>query len=178
VLVKVTALSKHTVAHQVFDELEISHEINDCREANDACAVCVSWLCFRCYSGQRWRIQHRDENQDWYRRALSKLFSDLRRRTKGFLARRGFDVEMIQMAPNLTAMIGKWMALNLMQAVKAYDSVKDTHSRDGVPTPEQSKAYIAMLAATAGLNADLPPATIFDFSLSTAAAKELAGKRF
>ena len=51
------------------------------------------------------------------------------------------------------------------------------YARDGVPTPEQSKAYIAMLAATAGLNADLPAATIFDFSLSAAAAKELATKR-
>jgi NitT/TauT family transport system substrate-binding protein len=77
-----------------------------------------------------------------------------------------------------TAMIGRWMALNPAQAVKAYESVKDTYSRDGVPTAEQSKAYISMLAATAGLNADLPPATIFDFSLSAAAAKELAAKKF
>ncbi len=77
-----------------------------------------------------------------------------------------------------TAMIGRWMALNPAQAVKAYESVKDTYSRDGVPTAEQSKAYISMLAATAGLSADLPPATIFDFSLSAAAAKELAAKKF
>ena len=76
-----------------------------------------------------------------------------------------------------TALIGKWMALTPTQASKAYDSVKDTYSRDGVPTPEQSKAYIAMLAATAGLNADLPAATIFDFSLSAAAAKELGAKK-
>ena len=75
------------------------------------------------------------------------------------------------------ALIGKWMALTPPQALKAYESVKDTYSRDGVPTPEQSKAYIAMLAATAGLNADLPAATIFDFSLSTAAAKDLFSKR-
>ena len=65
-----------------------------------------------------------------------------------------------------TALIGKWMALTPAQAIKAYDSVKDTYSRDGVPTPEQSKAYIAMLAATAGLSPDLPAPTIFDFSLS------------
>ena len=77
-----------------------------------------------------------------------------------------------------TALIAKWMALNPVQAVKAYDAVKDTYSRDGVPTAEQSKAYIAMLAATAGLSADLPPATIFDFSLSATAAKELAAKKF
>ena len=76
-----------------------------------------------------------------------------------------------------TALIGKWMALTPTQASKAYDSVKDTYSRDGVPTPEQSKAYIAMLAATAGLNADLPAATIFDFFLSAAAAKELGAKK-
>ena len=76
-----------------------------------------------------------------------------------------------------TALIGKWMALTPAQAIKAYDSVKDTYSRDGVPTQEQSKAYIAMLAATAGLSAELPASTIFDFSLSAAAAKELAAKR-
>ena len=76
-----------------------------------------------------------------------------------------------------TALIGKWMALTPAQAAKAYESVKDTYSRDGVPTPEQSKAYIAMLAATAGLSADLPAATIFDFSLSATAAKELAARK-
>lgn len=76
-----------------------------------------------------------------------------------------------------TALIGKWMALTPTQAAKAYETVKDTYSRDGVPTPEQSKAYIAMLAATAGLHADLPAATIFDFSLSAAAAKELSAVR-
>ena len=69
------------------------------------------------------------------------------------------------------------MALTPTEASKAYDSVKDTYSRDGVPTAEQSKAYIAMLAATAGLSADLPAATIFDFSLSAAAAKELAVRK-
>jgi hypothetical protein len=76
-----------------------------------------------------------------------------------------------------TALIGKWMALTTAQASKAYDAVRDTYSRDGVPTAEQSKAYIAMLAATAGLNPDLPAATIFDFSLSAAAAKEIAAKK-
>ena len=76
-----------------------------------------------------------------------------------------------------TDLIGKWMALTPTQALKAYDSVKDTFSRDGVPTAEQSKAYITMLAATAGLNADLPASAIFDFSLSATAAKELAAKK-
>jgi len=76
-----------------------------------------------------------------------------------------------------TALIAKWLALTSTQASKAYDAVKDTYSRDGVPTPEQSKAYIAMLAATAGLNADLPASTIFDFSLSATAAKDLAARK-
>jgi hypothetical protein len=34
-----------------------------------------------------------------------------------------------------------------------------------------------MLAATAGVSADLAPARIFDFSFAAAAAKELAGKK-
>jgi hypothetical protein len=63
------------------------------------------------------------------------------------------------------------MSLTPAQASKAYDTVKDTFSRDGVPTQEQSKAYIAMLAATAGLSADLPAPAIFDFSLSAFEAK-------
>jgi len=76
-----------------------------------------------------------------------------------------------------SAIISKWMGLTAVQGVKAYDSVKDTFSRNGVPTDEQSKAYIAMLAATAGVSADLSPATIFDFSFAAAAAKELAGRK-
>ena len=76
-----------------------------------------------------------------------------------------------------SSIISKWMGLTAAQGVKAYDSVKDTFSRNGVPTDEQSKAYIAMLAATAGINVELAPATIFDFSLAAAAAKELAAKR-
>jgi hypothetical protein len=67
--------------------------------------------------------------------------------------------------------------LTAAQAVKAYDSVKDTYSHNGILTDEQSKAYIAMLAATAGVNADLAPARIFDFSFAAAAAKELAGRK-
>jgi len=76
-----------------------------------------------------------------------------------------------------SAIISKWMALSTSQGAKAYDSVKDTFSHSGIPTDEQSKAYIAMLAATAGVSADLKPKMIFDFSLAAAAAKELATKR-
>jgi NitT/TauT family transport system substrate-binding protein len=73
--------------------------------------------------------------------------------------------------------ISKWMGLTPAQGAKAYDSVKDTFSRNGVPTDEQSKAYIAMLAATAGISGDLAPSTIFDFSFAAAAAKELSLKK-
>ena len=73
--------------------------------------------------------------------------------------------------------ISKWMALNPSQGVRAYDSVKDTFSRNGIPTDEQSKAYIAMLAATAGVSAELKPESIFDFSLAAAAAKDLTRKK-
>jgi len=73
--------------------------------------------------------------------------------------------------------ISKWMALNPSQGVRAYDSVKDTFSRNGIPTDEQSKAYLAMLAATASVSADLKPESIFDFSLAAAAAKDLAPKK-
>lgn len=69
------------------------------------------------------------------------------------------------------------MALSPIQANKAYDSVKDTYSQNGIPTEEQAKAYIAVLAATAGVSAKLPSAAIFDFSLASAAAKELATKK-
>ena len=74
-------------------------------------------------------------------------------------------------------LIGNWMALNSVQAIKAYDSVRDTYSQNGIPTEEQAKAYIAMLAATAGVSGNLPSATIFDFSLASAAAGELAAKK-
>ena len=47
--------------------------------------------------------------------------------------------------------IAKWMRLNTAQAAKAYDSVRDTFSKIGVPTEEQAKAYIAMLSATASV---------------------------
>ena len=74
-------------------------------------------------------------------------------------------------------LIGNWMALNSVQAIKAYDSVRDTYSQNGIPTEEQAKAYIAMLAATAGVSGNLLSAAIFDFSLASAAAKELAAKK-
>ena len=72
--------------------------------------------------------------------------------------------------------IAKWMNLNPAQAAKAYDSVKDTFSRNCVPSDEQAKAYIAMLGATAGLG-EISAASIFDFSVAAEAAKEMAAKK-
>lgn len=73
--------------------------------------------------------------------------------------------------------IGKWIKLSPTQAARAYDSVRDTFSKIGVPTDEQAKAYIAMLSSTASLKADVPAASIFDFSLAAEAAKESVQKK-
>lgn len=73
--------------------------------------------------------------------------------------------------------IARWMNLNASQAAKAYDSVKETFSKNGVPSEEQAKAYIAMLGATAGLKADFAAASIFDFSAAAEASKEMAQKK-
>ena len=58
-----------------------------------------------------------------------------------------------------------------------YDSVRETFSKNGVPTEEQAKAYITMLSSTAGLKGDLPAAAIFDFSPAAEAAKEWAARK-
>ena len=68
--------------------------------------------------------------------------------------------------------IAKWMNLNASQAGRAYDSVRDTYSKNGIPSEEQTKAYIAMLGATAGLKGDVAANSIFDFSLAAEAAKK------
>jgi NitT/TauT family transport system substrate-binding protein len=73
--------------------------------------------------------------------------------------------------------IARWMNLNAAQAAKAYDSVKETFSKNGIPSEEQAKAYIAMLSATAGLKGDFSPASIFDFSAAAEASKEMALKK-
>ena len=73
--------------------------------------------------------------------------------------------------------IAKWMKLNPVQAAKAYDSVRDTFSKIGVPSEEQAKAYIAMLSSTASLKGDVAAGSIFDFSLAAEAARELAQKK-
>jgi NitT/TauT family transport system substrate-binding protein len=75
------------------------------------------------------------------------------------------------------AVIAKWMNLNTAQAAKAYDSVRDTFSKNCVPTEEQSKAYLTMLSSTAGLKPEISPMTIFDFAPALEAAKDLSAKK-
>jgi hypothetical protein len=55
------------------------------------------------------------------------------------------------------------MNLKPAQAALVYDSVRETFSKNGVPTEEQAKAYLTMLGSTAGLKGNLPAAAIFDF---------------
>jgi ABC-type nitrate/sulfonate/bicarbonate transport system substrate-binding protein len=76
-----------------------------------------------------------------------------------------------------TAVIAKWMNLSSAQAAKVYDSVRDTFSKNCVPTEEQSKAYLTMLSSTAGLKAEISPSTIFDFAPALDAAKDLSAKK-
>lgn len=73
--------------------------------------------------------------------------------------------------------IARWMNLNPAQAAKTYDSVKETFSKNCMPSDEQSKAYVAMLGATAGLKGDMSPGVIFDFSAAAEAAKDTAARK-
>jgi NitT/TauT family transport system substrate-binding protein len=72
--------------------------------------------------------------------------------------------------------IARWMNLNASQAGRVYDSVRDTYSKNGIPSEDQAKAYISMLSATAGLKGDISANSIFDFSLAAEAAKEISAK--
>jgi ABC-type nitrate/sulfonate/bicarbonate transport system substrate-binding protein len=73
--------------------------------------------------------------------------------------------------------IAKWMNLSAGQAAKVYDSVRDTFSKNCVPTEEQSKAYLSMLSSTASLKGEVSPTSIFDFSPALDAVKELRVKK-
>ena len=73
--------------------------------------------------------------------------------------------------------IAKWMNLSAGQAAKVYDSVRDTFSKNCVPTEKQSKAYLSMLSSTASLKGEVSPTSIFDFSPALDAVKELAVKK-
>lgn len=67
--------------------------------------------------------------------------------------------------------IARWMNLSPQVAARVYDSVRDTYSKNGIPSEEQAKAYLAMLGATAGLKGDVTAAAIFDFAPAAEAAK-------
>ena len=66
---------------------------------------------------------------------------------------------------------------SLLQAGMVYESVRDTYCRNCIPSDEQTKAYIAMLTATAGLSGEISAATLFDFSAAAEASKEMAVKK-
>jgi len=88
----------------------------------------------------------------------------------------GLDFTLTQREATIE-IISRWMNLNPSQAAKTYDSVKDTFSKNGLPSDEQVKAYIAMLSATAGVKGDVSPASIYDFSPTEEAIKEIAAKK-
>ena len=67
--------------------------------------------------------------------------------------------------------IARWMNLSPQVAARVYESVRDTYSKNGIPSEEQAKAYLAMLGATAGLKGDDTAAAIFDFAPAAEAAK-------
>jgi ABC-type nitrate/sulfonate/bicarbonate transport system substrate-binding protein len=73
--------------------------------------------------------------------------------------------------------IAKWMNLSRSVAARVYESVRDTYSQNGIPSEEQSNAYIAMLGATAGLKGDILSASIFDFTVAGEAAKQTSRSR-
>jgi ABC-type nitrate/sulfonate/bicarbonate transport system substrate-binding protein len=73
--------------------------------------------------------------------------------------------------------IAKWMNLSRSVAARVYESVRDTYSQNGIPSEEQSNAYIAMLGATAGLKGDISSASIFDFTVAGEAAKQTSRSR-
>lgn len=73
--------------------------------------------------------------------------------------------------------IRRWMNLNAAQAAKTYASVKDTYSRNGLPTDEQVNAYLAMLANTASIKGPIMRAAIYDFSPTEAAIQAMTAQK-
>jgi NitT/TauT family transport system substrate-binding protein len=88
----------------------------------------------------------------------------------------GLEFTLTQVEPTID-IIGRWMNLNAAQAARTYETVRDTYSRNGLPTDEQVNAYITMLASTAGIKEKIAPASIYDFSPTEAAIRELATKK-
>jgi ABC-type nitrate/sulfonate/bicarbonate transport system substrate-binding protein len=88
----------------------------------------------------------------------------------------GLEFTSTQVGPTI-GIIARWMNLNAVQAARTYETVRDTYSRNGLPTDEQVNAYITMLASTAGIKEKIAPASIYDFSPTEAAIRELADKK-
>lgn len=77
----------------------------------------------------------------------------------------------------VASIISRWLKLTPQQAAKALTAVDDTFSPHGVLSPEQGKAYLSLLKATAGLREDISPKAAFDFSVAEEAARELGIRR-
>lgn len=88
----------------------------------------------------------------------------------------GLEFTVTQTRPTID-IIGRWMNLNPAQSAKTYATVRDTYTRSGLPTDEQVNAYLAMLANTAGIKDTITPASIYDFSTTEAALREMAIKK-
>ena len=88
----------------------------------------------------------------------------------------GLEFTLTQTQPTID-IISRWMNLNAAQAAKTYENVRDTYSRNGLPTDEQVNAYITMLGNTAGIKEKIARASIYDFSPTEAAIREMAAKK-
>jgi NitT/TauT family transport system substrate-binding protein len=88
----------------------------------------------------------------------------------------GLEFTLTHTGPTID-IIGRWMNLTAAQAARTYGTVRDTYSRNGLPTSEQVNAYITMLANTAGIKEKITPASIYDFSPTEAAIRELADNK-
>jgi NitT/TauT family transport system substrate-binding protein len=88
----------------------------------------------------------------------------------------GLEFTLTQTQPTID-IISRWMNLNAAQAAKTYENVRDTYSRNGLPTDEQVNAYITMLGNTAGIKEKIARASIYDFSPTEAAIREMAANK-
>ena len=88
----------------------------------------------------------------------------------------GLEFILSQPRPTID-IISRWMNLSAAQAAKTYENVKDTYSKNGLPTDEQVNAYLTMLAHTAEIKKPISPAVIYDFGPTEAAIREMAAKR-
>jgi ABC-type nitrate/sulfonate/bicarbonate transport system substrate-binding protein len=59
--------------------------------------------------------------------------------------------------------ISSWMKLDPTTAARAYDAVKETYLRSGVPTQEQQQAFLDLIQYLGNLRNAPDPNTVFDF---------------